>query len=387
MQISAPVYLLRHAAKLIARSEGIRLHRALDRVAQNEGFRTWDHLVSSETTVSPNKKKLSLKAAAMSTTTAAMLAAAGGSALAEPYTVTDGVGQELTLEGPPERVAVIGNGPYGHMASLGVVPSAVIANPEMIKDTETYLEEGPDIFWVGGDPWWEVDAELVAVHAPDLIITIRDSHVDLLSDIAPVFVLPADAASSDTGEPLAYFELRAVGAALGQPDKADNVMEAFEQRIEAYAAMVPEQPTALKMMQSASGGFAFSAVADPLCAHLLDRIVTCEWPHPPGVTDVDYPGTLEVALTLDPEVIVLANNSQTQSHDEFLAMLDADPIWNELQAVKNDRVLFFEDYRNPIFSSVASGRKFLDTVIPAMFPETFPNGSLTDDEVAAALSN
>ncbi|MEM6427612.1 MAG: ABC transporter substrate-binding protein [Deinococcota bacterium] len=303
----------------------------------------------------------------------------------EPYTVTDGLGREMTLEAPPERVAALANGPYGHMASLGVVPSAVLANPEMINDTETYLEEGPDIFWVGGDPWWEVDAELVAVHAPDLIITIRQQHVDLLSGIAPVFVVPG-VSEEATGEPLAYSELRAVGAALGRPEDADTVIENFEQLIEAYAAMVPEQPTTLKMMQSANGGFAFSAVADPLCAHLLDRIVTCEWPQPPGVTDWDYPGTLEVALALDPDVIVLANNSSTQSHDEFLAMLDADPLWNEVAAVKNDRVLFFPDYRNPIFSSVASGRKFLDTVMPAMFPGVFPE-PLTDEQVQEILAN
>lgn len=46
MRLSAPVRRLRHRARQLARSEGIPLHVALDRVAAGEGFVRWSLLVA-----------------------------------------------------------------------------------------------------------------------------------------------------------------------------------------------------------------------------------------------------------------------------------------------------------------------------------------------------
>jgi replicative DNA helicase len=47
MMLSAPIFRLKRRAKLLARAEGIPLHRALDKVAGEEGFRSWSHLAAS----------------------------------------------------------------------------------------------------------------------------------------------------------------------------------------------------------------------------------------------------------------------------------------------------------------------------------------------------
>ena len=49
-QLSAPIYQLKRRAKLMARDEGLALHAALDRVAQDEGFAQWSLLSSQVTT-------------------------------------------------------------------------------------------------------------------------------------------------------------------------------------------------------------------------------------------------------------------------------------------------------------------------------------------------
>jgi hypothetical protein len=56
MSLSAPIYRLRHRAKLLSRKVGIPLHEALDRVARNEGFQSWSLLVArnSEQSVRPS---------------------------------------------------------------------------------------------------------------------------------------------------------------------------------------------------------------------------------------------------------------------------------------------------------------------------------------------
>ncbi|HET6472757.1 MAG TPA: DNA helicase [Pseudomonadales bacterium] len=46
MKLSAPIFILKHRAKALSRSEGIPLHAALDRIANDEGFAAWSLLAA-----------------------------------------------------------------------------------------------------------------------------------------------------------------------------------------------------------------------------------------------------------------------------------------------------------------------------------------------------
>ena len=46
MKLSAPVYRLKREARLLSRRENIPLHKALDRIAATEGFRSWSLLAA-----------------------------------------------------------------------------------------------------------------------------------------------------------------------------------------------------------------------------------------------------------------------------------------------------------------------------------------------------
>ncbi len=59
MQLSAPIYALKRKAKLLARATGTARHKALDKVAADEGFRTWSHLASHLAKESPARWALS----------------------------------------------------------------------------------------------------------------------------------------------------------------------------------------------------------------------------------------------------------------------------------------------------------------------------------------
>jgi replicative DNA helicase len=47
MRLSSPIYTLKRQAKLLVRDNDIRLHTALNQVAQQEGFKNWSHLASN----------------------------------------------------------------------------------------------------------------------------------------------------------------------------------------------------------------------------------------------------------------------------------------------------------------------------------------------------
>ncbi|NKC16276.1 MAG: DNA helicase [Gammaproteobacteria bacterium] len=55
MRLSAPIYRLKREAKMLARSEGIALHRALDRIAEREGFSAWSLLAARAADAAPAK--------------------------------------------------------------------------------------------------------------------------------------------------------------------------------------------------------------------------------------------------------------------------------------------------------------------------------------------
>jgi replicative DNA helicase len=54
MKLSAPIYQLKRRAKLMARTDTIPLHQALDRIAQEEGFTAWSLLASQYETSAPS---------------------------------------------------------------------------------------------------------------------------------------------------------------------------------------------------------------------------------------------------------------------------------------------------------------------------------------------
>ena len=56
MYLSAPIYVLKRKAKLLAREKTIALHRALEIIAVAEGFQSWSHLVSTSTSNTPAQK-------------------------------------------------------------------------------------------------------------------------------------------------------------------------------------------------------------------------------------------------------------------------------------------------------------------------------------------
>ncbi len=59
MKLSAPLYHLKRKAKRLARAEKIPLHKALDRIAGQEGFGAWSLLAAKAAATSPAEKLFS----------------------------------------------------------------------------------------------------------------------------------------------------------------------------------------------------------------------------------------------------------------------------------------------------------------------------------------
>lgn len=58
MKLSAPIYRLKHRAKVLSREERIPLHEALDRIAMEEGFNSWSLLAAKASAAAPSRELL-----------------------------------------------------------------------------------------------------------------------------------------------------------------------------------------------------------------------------------------------------------------------------------------------------------------------------------------
>jgi KaiC len=58
MRLSSPIYTLKRQAKVLARTKGIKLSEALNRIAGKEGFSDWGHLASSYAKAPPARDVL-----------------------------------------------------------------------------------------------------------------------------------------------------------------------------------------------------------------------------------------------------------------------------------------------------------------------------------------
>jgi hypothetical protein len=76
MKLSAPIYVLKQRARVLSRQAGIPLHQALDRIANQDGFRAWS-LLADRATI-PSKQPASALLAQLHPGDLALLASCRG---------------------------------------------------------------------------------------------------------------------------------------------------------------------------------------------------------------------------------------------------------------------------------------------------------------------
>jgi len=155
-----------------------------------------------------------------------------------PISVTDGRGEEFTLEEPATRVVGLEWGVVENLVSLGVMPAGV-------ADVEGYttwvsaapLDEGVTDVGLRGEP--SIDA-LVALE-PDLVITTTDLPENIITQIeelVPVLVVRAAAAERPVDQ--MKDNLTLVAAAVGKTGEAEELIAAVDASIADGAAALAE---------------------------------------------------------------------------------------------------------------------------------------------------
>jgi iron complex transport system substrate-binding protein len=290
-----------------------------------------------------------------------------GSSDAYPVTIEHAYG-EAEIPQEPERVVSLGYTEQDAILAFGVVPVAVRYAFGQEDDVffpwadEAAGEADPEIL-----PRAEVDPEQIAALEPDLIMAVTagltEEEYDTLSQIAPTVVQPEEFIAFGTPW---QEQTRITGLALGQPERAEELIEDVEAQIEEAREAHPEfeGKTVTLSGTSYEGEYPFHTSDDTRTRFFLDLGMTVD-PALDASATSDFYGTVsrEEARMLEADVIVFQSGSE-----EERAGIASDPVLSSLPAVAEGRSLFIEgaDYDALQFASALSLPYLLDSFVPRL---------------------
>jgi iron complex transport system substrate-binding protein len=291
---------------------------------------------------------------------AACVVAGMSPALAEDATqkVTDDRGVEVTVPAHPKRVASISFFADDVALALGIKP---VASTYMVADRppEFLLGLTRDMVQVGQRA--KPNLELLSEAKPDLIVAIRRytvGNAPQLEKIAPYVAWNMELLDGSDKE------IEALAKILGKPERGVELNKEFRAHLAEVAAKAPKDShPRYAIMWGGEVPFAFhdentsASILNAIGGQNIAGAMT-----PGGEFGVDL--SLETMLEKDPEVLFIYDYGPDRPHE-------SNPIWQELTAVKNNRVYYVGDQwvetNGPIAREIV-----LREAAHYLYPDVFP---------------
>ena len=277
-----------------------------------------------------------------------------------PLTLTDMLGQEITIPEAPAAVAALSPTTVEFVYAVG-------GTSLTRSSSVTYPEEAQDAVDIG--PSYQPSLELIAAQEPDLIIADSMLQPQLAGDLASlgVPVLYAGVATWDdigTG-------LELVGQALDKSAAAADVIAALDEVNIGIAHQLPPQVPKVLILNGTPDDF-YAAKPQSYAGDLVGRLGADNVAE--GAPDVGrFPGytklSLESIVAAEPDVI-LAISAGAPGSPTITDSLAADPSWASVPAVQNGRV---SEISAELYLQAPGPRaaQALEELARLLYPETF----------------
>lgn len=271
---------------------------------------------------------------------------------------TDARGVSVEVPAHPERIASISYFATDVALALGIKP---VATTYMVADRhpDYLLGLTQDIVQIGQRA--KPNLELLAEAKPDLIVAMKRytvANADALQKIAPYVAYNMELLSES------YTEVAQLADMLGQPERGAALNADFKAHLDEFAAQAPkDQHPRFQIMWGGDTPFSFhteNTAASIVAALGGDNIAG---PMTPG-GKFGLEISLETMLEKDPEVIFVMDSGPDRPHEN-------NPIWSQLSAVKNGRVIYVGDEWVETNGPIAR-ELVLREAAHYLYPETFP---------------
>jgi iron complex transport system substrate-binding protein len=263
--------------------------------------------------------------------------------------VTDAAGQTIELEQPPERLVLVGRGPYMGLHLLYMFPTAWDKLVGLEKKGTT-----ADDFLPFVDPNWDKktvlgsgpNAEQIAALKPDLVL-MKGIVPDSLSKALAQVNIPTLYVNLETPDAF-YQDVTNLGLVLGAESRAQEIIAYYKGKLDRIQQRIAgltesEKPRALLLEYTDRGGAI--AVNVPAKAWMQTLEVQSAggnpvWLEAAAATDGWTVTNLEQIALWNPDKIFLVI-WYTLNPIDVIDMIKADPLWSQLKAVKNNEVYAF----------------------------------------------
>jgi iron complex transport system substrate-binding protein len=253
---------------------------------------------------------------------------------AAPATLTfaDGLGREVTLEGPAQRVISIAPSNTEILFAIGA-GSQVVGRDEFSDDPEA-AKSVTNI----GSAFAELNTEMIVSLKPDLVLAAEintPEQVKVLEDLGiTVYYLN----NPHTLEEM-YGNLEIVAQLTGHESETAALIESLKERVaivDEKLASVSSRPTVFYELDSTDPSKPFTAGKDTFITLLIERAggqnIAAELDSYPQMS-------LEQIVAADPDVIILGDSMWGVTAE----MVASRPGWENLSAVQNGQVVPFDD--------------------------------------------
>lgn len=248
-------------------------------------------------------------------------------------TVTDGLGREVTLNGPAQRIVSLA--PSNTEILFAVGAGAQVVGRDEFAD---YPEEAKSVESVGGS-MGEYSSEAIVALKPDLVLAAEINPPELVKQLEDLGLTVYYLKNPTTLEEM-YGNLAIVGQLTGH-DVTDLVdsLQARVAAVDEKIASVTEKPVVFYEIDATDASKPYTYGPGTFGDLLITRAGGVNLATAAGITDPYPQVSLEQIVATDPGVIILGDSMWGITPES----VQARPGWEGLAAVKNSQVHTFDD--------------------------------------------
>lgn len=264
------------------------------------------------------------------------------------------------VKGSPKRVVVLEFSFVDALASLDLKPVGIADDGNKDRILKSLADKIGDYTSVGTRK--QPSMEVISSLQPDLIIADWKRHKAIYEDlkqIAPTIVLKSLEASYEDN--LASFQT--IADALNKSEEGKKRLEQHTDKINALKAQVPSSDEKQTVMSAALRKESFKAhTSSSYDGAVLEKVGLMNAIQDPKEPYAEL--TLEQLLNINPDILFLM---KTDGEQTIVDDWSANPLWQELKAVKNKKVIEVDRNLWTRWRGIVAGELMMEEAISNLY--------------------
>jgi iron complex transport system substrate-binding protein len=258
--------------------------------------------------------------------------AATSSPVEAPLTFTDGLGREVTLDGPAQRIVSLAPSNTEILFAIGAGDQ--VAGRDQLSD---FPEEAKGVTEIGST-FEALNTELIVSLQPDLVLAAEINTPEQVKQLEDLGLTVYYLKNPLTLEEM-YENLQTVAQLTGHTEEAASLIESLKARVaavDAKLAPISSRPAVFYELDATDPAKPFTAGKGTF----IDQLIARAGGHNIASELDGYPQmSLEQVVAADPAFIILGDARYGVSPESIAER----PGWENLSAVKNGNILPFND--------------------------------------------